>query len=249
MRKALIAIGVVALIAGGVILSVRLMHHQQKPENIEIAVNYVGTILWNGKPVTCQEVNASLAGMSPEMRAVVRTHPLDCGSLRKDPQPYVKLNQGRRMASRMTGVGFRYAVCSLRAKRAEIAGEIDTLRLQLAHRRRDLAKVDDILRILSPASDPALIPPKKAIKYLNVFRQGELGRLIIGLLRTADGPMTNLEIARTVMERGGLSQDLWVAIHRRTRANLAYLEAQGRVFKSGAGRMAVWALTGPKGVS
>ena len=152
------------------------------------------------------------------------------------------------MASRMTEVGFRYAVCSLRAKRAEIAGEIDTLKLQLAHRRRELAKVDDILRILAPASDPTQIPPKKAIRYLNVFRQGELGRLIIGLLRTANGPMTNLEIARTVIERGGLSQDLWVAIHRRTRANLAYLEAQSRVIKTGQGRRATWT-TSPQSAS
>src|SRR5882762_11738368 len=103
------------------------------------------------------------------------------------------------MASRMTAVGFRYAVCSLRAKRAELAGETQQLELQLRRQRRELAKVDDILRILSPSSDPAQIPPKRAIRYLNIFRPGELGRLIIGLLRTAGGPMTNLEIARTVM--------------------------------------------------
>lgn len=148
------------------------------------------------------------------------------------------------MTSRMTGIGFRYAVCSLRAKRAELAGDIAQLELQLDHARRDLAKVDDILRILAPASDPTQIAPKKAIKYLNVFRQGELGRLIIGLLRAADSPMTNLEIARIVMERGGLSHDLWVAIHRRTRANLAYLEAQGRVSKTGQGRVAAWIICG-----
>jgi hypothetical protein len=69
-----------------------------------------------------------------------------------------------------------------------------------------------------------------------------LGQLIIGLLRAANSPMTNLEIARTIMERGGLSQDLWVAIHRRTRANLAYLEAQGRVAKSGKWRATTWTL-------
>jgi hypothetical protein len=124
----------------------------------------------------------------------------------------------------MTEVGFRYAVCSLRAKRAEIGGEIEQLKLQLAHRRRELAKVDDILRILSPASDPGQIPPKKAIRYLNVFRQGELGRLIIGLLRTADGSMTNLEIANTVMVRGGLSQGLsWLVGKRSTRNTINFV--------------------------
>jgi hypothetical protein len=39
------------------------------------------------------------------------------------------------MASRMTEVGFRYAVCSLRAKPAELAANMEQLKLQLAHRR------------------------------------------------------------------------------------------------------------------
>lgn len=142
----------------------------------------------------------------------------------------------------MTETGFRYAVCSLRAKRAELDGEIAQLRLQLAHSRRDLAKVDDILRILAPASDPAQIPPRKAIKYLNVFRQGELGRIIIAVLRAQGAPMTNLEIADTILQRGGFDRHLWIAIRRRTRANLAYLESQGRVSKVGRGLSATWAL-------
>lgn len=146
------------------------------------------------------------------------------------------------MASRMTETGFRYAVCSLRAKRAEIAGELERLRLETAQQRRDLAKVDDILRILAPASDPAQIPPKKAIKYLNVFRPGELGRLIIGVLRAEQRPMTNLELADTILRRGGFDRGLWTAIRRRTRANLAYLEDQGRVAKVGYGRSATWTL-------
>jgi hypothetical protein len=64
------------------------------------------------------------------------------------------------MASQVTEVGFGYGVAVLRKKRAELDGEIVQLALQLRDRRRDLAKVNDILRILAPASDPTAIPPK-----------------------------------------------------------------------------------------
>jgi hypothetical protein len=146
------------------------------------------------------------------------------------------------MVSRVTAVGFQYGVAALRMKRAELAGDIAQLQLQLRDRRSDLGKVDDMLRILAPGTDPADIPPKKAMHYLNVFRHGELGRLILGLLRASARPLTNLEIARTVMQRGGYRSHLWTAIRRRTRANLAYLEAQDRVTKVGHGVGAAWTI-------
>lgn len=145
------------------------------------------------------------------------------------------------MASKMTQVGFQYAIGALSKKRAELAGEIASLFQRLRHARKDMAKVDDILRILSPAANPAAIPPKKAIRYLNVFRQGELGRLIIAILREEKRAMTNLEIARVIMERGGYDYGLWGAMRRRCRANLAYLHEQGRVIKTGFAKTARWA--------
>jgi hypothetical protein len=140
--------------------------------------------------------------------------------------------------------GFQYAVGALTKKRAELDGEIAQLELQIRDRRSDLVKVDDVLRMLAPAKDPTQIPPRKAIKYLNVFRQGELGRLIIAVLRSHGGPMTNLEIANLILDRGGFAQELWTAIRRRCRANLEYLGAQGRVVKIGSNRTARWALQG-----
>ncbi|MBV9548553.1 MAG: hypothetical protein JO256_02640 [Alphaproteobacteria bacterium] len=142
----------------------------------------------------------------------------------------------------MTEIGFQYAVGALTKKRAELAGEIGQLELTLRDRRLDLAKVDDVLQLLAPGKDPSAIPPKKPIKYLNVFRQGELGRLIIGLLRSSDKPMTNLDIARAIFDRGAFEPNLWTAINRRCRANLAYLEAQGRVMRLNRGVAAKWAL-------
>jgi hypothetical protein len=46
-----LAVGAIALGAG-------VPPKDQRPENIVIAVTADGTILWDGKPVTCEELNA-----------------------------------------------------------------------------------------------------------------------------------------------------------------------------------------------
>lgn len=143
--------------------------------------------------------------------------------------------------SRIKGEVSRYGIYALRDKRAEIDRDLGQLKLQVAQKRRELAQVDAALRLLDPSYAPSQIAPKKAIKYLNIFRQGELGRLIIGVLRAADGPMSNLEIAQIILDRGGFDHSLWTAIRRRCRANLAYLEDQGRVAKIGTGAATRWA--------
>lgn len=144
------------------------------------------------------------------------------------------------MASRMKETGFQWGVKALQKKRAELAGEVAQLKLQLRDRRRDLGKVDDILRILAPGQDPTKIRPKKLIRHQNLFRQGELGRLIGGILRAEGRPMGVAEITKIIMERGGFDKRLWTPIRRRIRGNLAYMEADGRAEKIGYGVTATW---------
>ena len=81
----------------------------------------------------------------------------------------------------MTEKGFQWGVKALQKKRAELAGQIGQLKLQLRDRRRDLRKVDDMIRLLAPGSDPTKIAPKKAIRYRNLFRQGERKRASLAL--------------------------------------------------------------------
>jgi hypothetical protein len=142
----------------------------------------------------------------------------------------------------MTETGYRYGVCALRAKRAEIAGDIDQIKIKLRQRQRDLARVDDILRLLAPDSDPTQIPAKRPTKYLNIFRQGELSRLVLGVLRASGKPLSNREITTTIMAGGGIGQDAWTPMRRRVRANLAYLHGEGRVGKTGYGICATWTI-------
>lgn len=142
----------------------------------------------------------------------------------------------------MTEVGHRYAVCSLKAKRAEIAGQIERLRLDMADRRQDLAKVDEILAMLAPDLNPASIPPNKHRRYVNLFKQGELSCLVLGVLRHHKRPMGNMEVVVAIMGNGGFGPETRTMFRRRVRANLAYLSELGRVVKTGRDRTAQWAL-------
>jgi hypothetical protein len=65
-------------------------------------------------------------------------------------------------------------------KRAELASEIVHLERQLRHRKDSLGHVDATLRFLDPSIDPKVIPNKRHPRRVKLFRQGELGRLILG---------------------------------------------------------------------
>jgi len=86
----------------------------------------------------------------------------------------------------MNDKGNRYALTALRDKRAGLAGEIVQLERQLRHRREALGHVDATLRLLDPSVEIDAIPNKRLTKRIKLFRQGELGRLIVGVLRESD---------------------------------------------------------------
>jgi hypothetical protein len=126
-------------------------------------------------------------------------------------------------------------VAVLRKRRAEIAGDIAQLQVKVRHRRRDLKRVDDILRILAPGSDPTTIPTRKPVKHLNVFRQGQLNALILGILGASETPMTNIAVLEALMAKIGSPPAARQALRRRVNGNLAYLWDAERVGKVGPG--------------
>lgn len=145
------------------------------------------------------------------------------------------------MASRMTEKGYQWGVKALRKKRAEIAGDIAQLQVQVRQRRRDLKRVDDILRILAPASDPTAIPARRRpSRHINVFRQGQLNTLILGVLKASAGkPMTNLEVLGALMRQIGAPPAARESLRRRVNGNLHYLRDTNRLVKLETG---LWAL-------
>jgi len=137
--------------------------------------------------------------------------------------------------------GDMYALSALRNRRASIASEIVQLERQLRHLRESLVHVDATLQILDPAIEPGSIPNKRPSKRVKLFRQGELGRMILDALRQAkDETLSTYEIASALMAAGGHGESARRAVAGRVRGNLAYLERQGRVLKINNGPAARW---------
>lgn len=143
----------------------------------------------------------------------------------------------------MNDKGNRYALSALRNKRATIASEIVQLERQLRHRRESLGHVDATLRLLDPSIEPGAIPNKRPVKNITLFRQGELGRLILDALRTAEGkPLSTAAIVTAVLAAGGHGESARPSVAPRVRGNLAYLERRKKVRKTGSADGAKWIL-------
>jgi hypothetical protein len=143
----------------------------------------------------------------------------------------------------MNEKGSRYAISALKNKRAVLAAEIVQLERQLRHRRESMQHVDACLRMLDPKLAVESIPNKRLPKHINLFRQGELGRLILGALREADGkPLRTPEIVAAIMRKNGIDSSPRNAIRIRVRSNLGYLERRGKVAKLGERTSAQWRL-------
>jgi len=71
-------VGILAL--GSVALGAGVPPSDQRPKNIVIAVTADGTILWNGKPVTCEELNARFQRAANSAKPGTRNPRLHCES-------------------------------------------------------------------------------------------------------------------------------------------------------------------------
>src|SRR6476660_2987015 len=99
----------------------------------------------------------------------------------------------------MNEKGNRYALSALKNKRATLAAEIVQLERQVRSRKASLQHVDACLRLLDPTLTVEEIPNKRIVKHVNLFRQGELSRLVSDTLREADGkPLRTLDIVAAI---------------------------------------------------
>jgi hypothetical protein len=139
--------------------------------------------------------------------------------------------------------GSRYAISALKNKRATLAAEIVHLERQVRSRKDGLQHVDACLRLLDPTLPVEEIPNKRIVKHVNIFRQGELSRLVVGVLREADGkPLSTPEIAAAIMDKGGIDHEARNVVRVRVRSNLGYLQRRRKVTKVGDRTTAQWKL-------
>jgi hypothetical protein len=139
--------------------------------------------------------------------------------------------------------GDRYALSALRNKRASLASELVQLKRQLRHKEKMLGHVDATLRLLDPTIEIEALPSKRIVMRIKLFRQGELGRLILKVLREANAQsLSTSAIVSGVLAEGGHGDRARPTMAPRVRGNLAYLERRGTVVKTGNGKGVRWAL-------
>lgn len=143
----------------------------------------------------------------------------------------------------MNEKGNRYALSALRDKRAVLASEIVQLERQLRHRKESISHVDATLRLLDPSIETDAIPTKRPVKRIKLFRQGELGRLILNTMRDADAPISTQDITSAILMAGGHGESARPTVMPRVRGNLAYLQRRRKVIKTGSGKGVCWHVT------
>ncbi len=138
--------------------------------------------------------------------------------------------------------GDRYALSALTHKRASIASEIVQLERQLRHRRDMLVHVDATLKLLDPSIEVDDIRNKRPPQRIKLFRQGELGRMIVDASRRSGGEASLKDIVTALLAAGGHGEEARKTVAPRVRGNLAYLVRQGKVAKVGDRGGATWRL-------
>src|SRR5436309_1186473 len=124
-----------------------------------------------------------------------------------------------------TDLSNKYAFAALRDKRADIAGRITALKKQIAKHKAELAKLDGVIALFDPAYQVGDIPAKRAKQRSNLFAHGELGRLILDVLRKAGEPLPTAAIVAYVADAIGQPTAV-KAIAKTVATNLRYMAAR-----------------------
>jgi hypothetical protein len=136
-----------------------------------------------------------------------------------------------------------YAIPALKEKRAAIAGRVISLKKQIARHQKELASLDATISLFDSTYKVGSIKPKNARKRANLFKMGELGRLIMDALRRAEGPLTTAEVVAAVTAAIGESKAKSAVLTHSVRSNLGYLARRGKVTKIGNLKKTAWRLT------
>jgi hypothetical protein len=94
-----------------------------------------------------------------------------------------------------------HVISALRAKRAELSGELIAAEKRIFHLRNDIASLDRTIQVFDPTAEPHTIRPILRHKKPTLIPRGQCSRAVLDMLRAADGPMTAREIAAQLAAR------------------------------------------------
>jgi hypothetical protein len=143
-----------------------------------------------------------------------------------------------------------HVVSALKAKRIQVASQIESLQGQLRRATIDLDHVEAALRLFDPDVDMAALAPRKVAPIL-YDTKGDTGRVILETLRTAMRPLTTAQVCEAVMLARGLDTNdkgLCRVMMRRTNANLKHWQRKRGLIRSmpGPGQQLLWEIAGQR---
>jgi hypothetical protein len=94
-----------------------------------------------------------------------------------------------------------HVISALRAKRAELSGELIAAEKRILQLREDIGSLDRTIRVFDPTAEPHTIRPILRRKKPTLIPRGQCSRAVLDMLRHADGPMTAREIATQLAAR------------------------------------------------
>ena len=134
-----------------------------------------------------------------------------------------------------------HVVSAIKAKRLEIAAQVQDAERKLAKLRAALANLDAAAVLLIPGH-PEGIPKRQRYQPSRYFSKNELPRLVLEALRKAPGPLLTDEIARYAMHANGITPAAQESVIKPVIAALRILVRRGTVTKTGVARGARWAI-------
>jgi hypothetical protein len=94
-----------------------------------------------------------------------------------------------------------HVISALRAKRAELSGELIAAEKRILQLRDDITALDRTIRVFDPTAEPHTIRPIFRRKKPTLIPRGQCSRAVLGILRHAECPMTAREIAGQLAAR------------------------------------------------
>lgn len=128
-------------------------------------------------------------------------------------------------------MGYDLAIHGLIRKRAELAGQVEGMHMQLASLYAALNAIDMSIRVFKPSIELDDLPTRILPAPMTAYR-GQFQRFLLDTLRNSDHPLSTLELAAAVMGQRMLDPtDRIVAslIARRTGYALCKLRRKGVV--------------------
>jgi hypothetical protein len=144
----------------------------------------------------------------------------------------------------LRGMADTHVVSALKAKRIELASQIENYREKMRQSVIALDHVEASLKLFDPDVDMGELGPRKVPQVL-YDTKGDTGRIILDTLRNATRPIATSAITEAVMTARGLDQNdkgLCRLMAKRTVANLKHWQKKRGLIRSmpGPGQQLLW---------